>query len=249
VRDLTERQQTLHRVQELQAELLHVSRLTEMGQMAAGLAHEVNQPLTAAANYLQAGRRLLGNLAGTARAVDVLDQALAQINRAAAIIARLRAFVRKGEGAQRPERLAAVIEEAAALALIGVRERDVKVRMSTAPALPPVAIDKVQIQQVLVNLMRNAIEAMAESAPRELTIAAEPLPDGMVAVRVADTGPGIAAEIAERLFQPFVTTKTQGMGVGLWICRAIVEGHGGRLWAEANPGGGAMFVFTLPVAG
>jgi two-component system sensor kinase FixL len=249
VRDLTERQQTLHRVQELQAELLHVSRLTEMGQMAAGLAHEVNQPLTAAANYLQAGRRRLGNLAGTARAVDVLDQALAQINRAAAIIARLRAFVRKGEGAQRPERLAAVIEEAAALALIGVRERDVKVRMSTAPALPPVAIDKVQIQQVLVNLMRNAIEAMAESAPRELTIAAEPLPDGMVAVRVADTGPGIAAEIAERLFQPFVTTKTQGMGVGLWICRAIVEGHGGRLWAEANPGGGAMFVFTLPVAG
>jgi two-component system sensor kinase FixL len=249
VRDLTERQQTLHRVQELQAELAQVSRLTEMGQMAAGLAHEVNQPLTAATNYLQAGRRLCGNLEGAGRAAGILDRALAQIGRAAEIVARLRAFVHKDEGSRRSERLAGVIEEAAALALIGVREHGVKVRLSLAPDLPPVAIDKVQIQQVAVNLMRNAIEAMAESPRRELTIAAEPGADGMVVARVADTGPGIAAEIADRLFQPFVTTKTQGMGVGLWICRAIVEGHGGRLWAEANPEGGAVFAFALPVAG
>jgi two-component system sensor kinase FixL len=247
LRDLTERQRTLRRVQELQAELAHVSRLTEMGQMVSALAHEVNQPLTAAANYLEAGQRLLANLEGAVRVAPILDHAAAQIARAAAIIARLREFVRKGESARRPERLAAVIEEAAALALIGARERGVEVRMSTAPNLPAVPIDKVQIQQVAVNLMRNAIEAMADSARRELTIATG-MADGMVVVQIADTGPGIAPEVASRLFQPFVTTKPQGMGVGLWICRAIVEGHGGRLWTEPNPEGGTIFSFSVPIA-
>ena len=247
LRDLTERQRTLRRVQELQAELAHVSRLTEMGQMVSALAHEVNQPLTAAANYLEAGRRLVGNVEGAARVAPIFDHAAAQIARAAAIIARLREFVRKGESARRPERLATVIEEAAALALIGARERGVEVRMSTAPNLPAVPIDKVQIQQVAVNLMRNAIEAMADSARRELTIAAE-MVAGMVVVQIADTGPGIAPEVASRLFQPFVTTKPQGMGVGLWICRAIVEGHGGRLWTEPNPEGGTVFSFSVPIA-
>ncbi len=249
VRDLSERQRTLRRVQELQAELSHVSRLTEMGQMAAGLAHEVNQPLTAAANYLQAGRRLLGNAESVARAAGILDQALAQITRAAEIIARLRAFVRRGAGERRPERLAAVIEEAAALALIGAKEQGVQVLLRVMPDLPQVSIDKVQVQQVAVNLLRNAIEAMTGSPRRELTITLEPAADGMVAVHIADTGPGIAPEIAARLFQPFVTTKAQGMGVGLWICRSIVEGHGGRLWAEPNPAGGTIFSFTAPGAG
>lgn len=248
VRDLTERQKTLRRVQELQAELSHVSRLTEMGQMASALAHEINQPLTAAANYLQAIRRLLASGDRAARVPGVLDQALAQIERAAEIIARLRAFMRKGESKERPEQLAPVIEEAAALALIGAKERGIDVRLVTAPDLPRVAIDKLQIQQVLINLMRNAIEAMAESARRELTITAEVVGDGMVGVRVGDTGPGIAPEVAERLFQPFVTTKPQGMGVGLSICRSIVEGHGGRLWTEANPGGGTVFAFVLRAA-
>jgi two-component system sensor kinase FixL len=238
----------LRRVQELQAELSHVSRLTEMGQMASALAHEINQPLTAAANYLQAIRRLLASGDRAARVPGVLDQALAQIERAAEIIARLRAFMRKGESKERPEQLAPVIEEAAALALIGAKERGIDVRLVTAPDLPRVAIDKLQIQQVLINLMRNAIEAMAESARRELTITAEVVGDGMVGVRVGDTGPGIAPEVAERLFQPFVTTKPQGMGVGLSICRSIVEGHGGRLWTEANPGGGTVFAFVLRAA-
>jgi two-component system sensor kinase FixL len=248
VRDLSEQQRTLRRLQELQAELAQVSRLTEMGQMAAGLAHEVNQPLTAAANYLQAGRRLLGGEAEAGRVAGILDQAAAQIARAAALIGRLRGFVRREEGERRAENLRAVIEEAAALALVGAQRHGVRVRLQVAADLPAVVADKVQIQQVVVNLLRNAVEAMAESARRELTVAAEAGAEGMVVVRIADTGPGIAAAIAGRLFQPFVTTKTQGLGVGLWICRSIVEGHGGRLWAEPNSEGGAVFSFTLPVA-
>lgn len=235
-------------MQELQAELAHVSRLTEMGQMAAGLAHEVNQPLTAAMNYLQATRRLLRNPEIAAdRAIGIVQSALAQIGRAADIVRRLREFVRKDEGERRPENLRAVVGEAAALALIGARERGIQVRLgAAAPKLPTVRIDRVQIQQVIVNLMRNAIEAMSGSARRELSVAIAAEADGMVAVRIADTGPGIAPEIADRLFQPFVTTKPQGMGVGLWICRTIIEGHGGKLWVEANPEGGAVFSFTVP---
>ncbi|HJU18726.1 MAG TPA: PAS domain S-box protein [Stellaceae bacterium] len=230
-RDLSERQRERRRLQELQAELAHVSRLTEMGQMAAGLAHEVNQPLTAAMNYLQVGQRLQGNPDIPAeRTAGTIEAALAQIGRAADIVRRLREFVRKDAGERRPENLRAVIEEAAALALIGAKEHGIQVRLGPAAPEPPrVCIDKVQIQQVAVNLMRNAIEAMAGSPRRELTVAVAAKADGMVAVRIADTGAGIAPAIANRLFQPFVTTKPQGMGVGLWICRAIVEGHGGRL--------------------
>jgi two-component system, LuxR family, sensor kinase FixL len=142
--------------------------------------------------------------------------------------------------------LAKSIEEAAALALIGVKERGVKAQWQSAPQLPDVLIDKVQIQQVVVNLMRNAIEAMEVSHRRELTISAAMNEDSTVAVSIIDTGPGIAPEIADRLFQPFVTTKAQGMGVGLSICRSIVEAHNGKLWVEANPEGGTIFRFTVP---
>lgn len=248
VRDLTERQRTQRRVQELQSELSHVSRLNEMGQMASALAHEVNQPLTAATNYLQAGRRLLarGDGAAIERTGSVIDNALAQVTRATQIIRRLRDFVRKGEIAQRAEHVGRIIEEASALALIGAKEREVKVRLRCAAELPEVLIDKIQIQQVVVNLMRNAIEAMEGSERRELTICAETAENQTVEISIVDTGPGIAPEIADRLFQPFVTTKAQGMGVGLSICRSIVEAHGGELRVEANPGGGTIFRFTVP---
>jgi two-component system, LuxR family, sensor kinase FixL len=141
-----------------------------------------------------------------------------------------------------------LVEEASALALIGAKEHGVAVRFRTAPGLPNVLIDKIQIQQVLVNLVRNAVEAMAASSRRELTIETAPADTKMIHIGVIDTGPGIAQEIADRLFQPFVTTKTQGMGVGLSICRSIVEAHGGRLWTEPNPEGGTIFRFTLPTA-
>jgi two-component system, LuxR family, sensor kinase FixL len=250
VRDLTERQQTLSRIQELQAELSHVSRLTEMGQMASALAHEINQPLTAATNYLEAGRRLLarGDAAAAERAGGIFDNAAAQVVRATQIIRRLRDFVRKGESEQRAEPVGKLVEEASALALIGVRDRGVKVQLRIAPQLPDVSVDKIQLQQVVVNLIRNAVEAMDRSERKELTVTAALDEDGTVAIDVADTGPGIAPEIAERLFQPFVTTKAQGMGVGLSICRAIVEAHGGDLRTEPNPDGGTVFRFSLPPA-
>lgn len=247
VRDLTERQSTERRIQELQSELLHVSRLTEMGQMASGLAHELNQPLTAAANYLQALRRLIARRddASLARADGVAESVVGQVSRAGEIIRRLREFVKKSEPEWREADIVTLIEEASGLALIGARELGVAVRFRTALGLPPAHVDKIQVQQVLVNLMRNAIEAMQASERRDMTIETT-FDDGLICIGIIDTGPGIAPEILERLFQPFVTTKPQGMGVGLSLCRAIVEAHGGRLWAEPNPEGGAIFRFTVP---
>ncbi len=248
VRDLSEHQRTERRLQELQSELSHVSRLSEMGQMASALAHEVNQPLTAATNYIEAARLLLASGGALDRLTAIIDNVSSQISRATQIIRRLRDFVKKGEIAQRAVDVNKVIAEASALALIGARERGVKVELRSAMNLPPVLIDNIQIQQVIVNLMRNAIEAMEASERRELTIASEIEEGSRVWVSIVDTGPGIAPEIADRLFQPFVTTKPQGMGVGLSICRTIVEGHGGQLAVEPNPAGGTIFRFSLPVA-
>jgi two-component system sensor kinase FixL len=249
VRDLTQRQQTLQRVQELQAELTHVSRLTEMGQMASALAHEINQPLTAATNYLEAARRLLARAdeAASARAVGILESAAGQVVRASQIIRRLREFLGKGERERRPAPIGRLVEEASALALIGAGDGGAKIDLRIAPQLPELAVDRVEIEQVVVNLVRNAIEAMAGGPRQELTVTAAPGDGNVVEICVADTGPGIAPEVAQRLFQPFVTTKPHGMGVGLSICRGIVEAHGGALTAEANPGGGTRFRVTLPV--
>ena len=251
VRDISERQRTRQRLQELQAELSHVSRVSEMGQMASALAHEINQPLAAASNYLQAAKRL-GARRDPAQAElidEALDKAAGQVERASQILRRLRTFIRKGEPELAPEDVAKLIEEGSAIALVGARERGVTVRLLTAARLPAVLVDKIQIQQVIVNLMRNAVEAMEQSPRRELTLeAALAAEGGLLVVRIVDTGPGLAPDVANRLFQPFVTTKPQGMGVGLSICRSIVEGHGGTLAAEANPGGGTVFSFTLPLA-
>lgn len=252
VHDISERQLTRQRLQELQAALSHVSRVSEMGQMASALAHEINQPLTAASNYLQAARRLRGRSdpADAALIDQALEQATKQVTRAAQILSRLRTFIRKAEPEQQTEDVTALIEEASAIALVGARERGVTVQLSTASSLPAVFVDKIQIQQVIVNLVRNAIEAMEGCPRRELTIEATPSErPRRIAVRVIDTGPGLAPEVADRLFQPFVTTKTQGMGVGLSICRSIVEGHGGSLVASPSPSGGTIFSFDLPVAG
>lgn len=250
VRDITERQQTRLRLQELQAALSHVSRVSEMGQMASALAHEINQPLAAASNYLQAAKLLRGR----SEAVDVerlheaIDLAAAQVTRAAQILQRLRGFIRKEEPEQRGEAIGVLIEEASAIALVGAHERGVTVHLRVAAGLPSVHVDRIQIQQVIVNLVRNAIEAMDAAPRRELTIEADQSAEaGRIGVRIIDTGPGLAPEVAQRLFQPFVTTKAQGMGVGLSICRSIVQGHGGDLVAEPNPSGGTIFSFDLPV--
>jgi two-component system sensor kinase FixL len=245
IRDLTERQHTDARLQELQSELVHISRLTAMGEMASALAHEINQPLSAIANYLKGSKRLLGDKTDeeSRQTCDALDKATEQALRAGQIIRRLREFVSRGESERRPESLSKLIEEASALALVGVK--DVDVRFHLNPDGDQVLVDKVQIQQVMINLMRNAIESMATSERRELAVSSKAIDTAFVEVRVSDTGSGIAPENAKDLFQPFFTTKVHGMGVGLSICRTIVEAHEGHIWVEPNPNGGSIFCFTI----
>jgi two-component system sensor kinase FixL len=248
IRDLTERQETKARLQELQEELLHVSRLRSMGQMAAALSHELNQPLTATSNYLKAARRMLDMPdPDMARIRQAIELAASQTVRSGEIIQRLRAFVSRGTVTQQPEAVAKLIEEASALALVGAKERGVDVHLEIDPAVPTVVADRVQIQQVLLNLIRNAVEAMECSRHRDLTITAAPASGTQLTVSVADTGCGIDPGIESRLFQPFVTNKRDGMGIGLSLCRTIVEAHGGRIWSEPNPGGGTVFRFTVPL--
>lgn len=247
VRDLTERKETEKRLQDIQGELLHVSRLSAMGQMASALAHELNQPLTAILNYVRAARRLMEmEGSGSAKVLETMDKAVAQTSRAGQIIRRLRDFVEKGQSQRAPDNLNQTIEEAAALALVGAKESNVKVTLDLSPTVPEVLIDRIQIQQVLLNLIRNSVEAMVLTDRRELIIRSG-LRDGQAEVAVADTGPGLADPIAAQLFQPFVTTKPQGMGLGLSISRSIIDAHGGRIWAEPNQGGGVVFHFTVPV--
>ena len=247
IRDLSERQKTESRLQELQSELVHISRLTAMGEMASTLAHELNQPLSAISNYLKGSRRLIEAQTDERSTMmrDALDKAAEQAIRAGQIIRRLRDFVARGESERRVENITKLMEEASALALVGAKDQAIRVRFRFDPLVELALADKIQIQQVLLNLMRNAVEAMQDSPRRELLLAAAPADGDMIRITVADTGSGISPDVASQLFQPFITTKQQGMGVGLSICRTIVESHSGQIWAEPNPGGGTVFHFTL----
>jgi len=250
VRDLTEHQQTEARLLELQSELVHVSRLSAMGEMASALAHELNQPLAAISNYMKGCRRLLAVSADPNRSKieNALDRAAEQALRAGQIIRRLRDFVARGESEKRVESLSKLIEEAGALGLTGAREQGVQLRFNLNPEHDLVLVDRVQIQQVLVNLFRNALEAMAHSSRRELIASNNLVADDMIEIEVSDTGSGFPGDVKQNLFQTFFTTKETGMGVGLSISRSIIEAHGGTMWAETNPVGGATFRFTLPAA-
>jgi two-component system, LuxR family, sensor kinase FixL len=247
IRDLTERQATERQLEELESELARLSRLTAMGEMASTLAHEINQPLSAIANYLQGCGRLLEGIEhpNAQKIHDALAETTHQTLRAGQIIRQLREFVARGETERRPENINKLVEEASALALVGAKEQGVKTVFRFDTRTGPVLVEKVQIQQVLLNLMRNAIEAMQGCPRKELVVETALSDRGMVEVRVADTGSGLAEEIAPRLFQPFVTTKPAGMGVGLSISKRIIEAHGGEIWAEPNTGGGTLFHFTL----
>jgi PAS domain S-box-containing protein len=243
-----ERSRADERAQELQLELFHSSRLTTAGHMAGALAHEMNQPLTAIANSVNAGRRMMANdhfVVETVR--ETLNEAAEQALRAGEIIRRLREFVMRGETEMRIEKLPDLIQEASDLASVGTGTRGVRVRLSFDPRAEAVLGDRIQLQQVMLNLIRNAHEALAESERRELDIATSRLDDGSIEIVVADRGPGLSDDIVDHLFEPFETTKSNGMGLGLSICRTIVEAHGGRLRYEPNVGGGAIFRVTLPV--
>jgi two-component system sensor kinase FixL len=250
IRDLTERQESAAQLQEAQGELARLSRLNELGEMASTLAHELNQPLSAIANYVQGCIRLLSQPLEQQKDMlrGALEETAKQALRAGEIIRHLREMTTRGETDKAPEDIKTLVEEAGALALVGSRERNIRSEFIFADNDDPVLVDRVQIQQVLMNLMRNATEAMRESPQRQLVIRTMRLSEDELEVEVSDTGPGIADDIAARLFQPFVTSKAGGMGIGLSISRRIIQSHGGELTYHKNDAGGATFSFTLPIA-
>jgi len=253
ITEMKEAQQALRerdtRLHELQADLIHVSRLSELGQLASAVAHELSQPLAAIMNYVQASRWAMeaADDRASERVYGMMDKAIDQVDRAGVIIRRLRALIEKGETERFEEDINQVVEEACALVFIGSEEKGVTVGLELGVDLPPVLVDKVQIQQVILNLVRNGIEAMAESESRHVVISTSRAAAENVEVAIRDTGQGLAEEVLDRLFEPFVTTRAEGMGIGLSISRSIIEAHDGRLRATPNQGGGTTFRFTLPI--
>ena len=278
IRDLTERQEAELRVHDLQSVLAHVQRVSEMGTLATSLAHELNQPLTAIANYVETARDMLEknaeNISTVRQSLDrsaattaenssslddlldenaetiaivreALEECASQSVRAGQIVRRLRDFISRGESDRRIESLQRLITEASALALVGAGDQNVEVDVRLDPATDRVLVDRIQIQQVLLNLIRNAIEAMADSPVRRLMIYSELESGGLVRITVADSGPGLTEEVGRRLFEPFQTTKESGMGLGLSISATIIAAHGGRIWAEPSNLGGTAFHFTV----
>ncbi|MBM3391602.1 MAG: PAS domain S-box protein [Betaproteobacteria bacterium] len=248
--DVSDRKRTEEAALRHQERLEQTSRLITMGEMASSLAHELNQPLSAIANYCMGSVNRLKT--GEYRQEDILaamEKASTQAERAGKIIRRTREFVKKSEPNRAPVALAEIVEEAIGFAEIEARKAAVVIRIDLPPDLPPVFADRVMIEQVVLNLVKNGIEAMqqANGLERELVVSARRDDAGMVEVAVADRGHGIDEEAADKLFAPFYTTKQEGMGMGLNICRSIVEYHDGRLWAHSNPGGGSVFRFTLPI--
>jgi two-component system sensor kinase FixL len=250
VRDLTERQQTERRLADLQTELSHISRISAMGSLATALAHELNQPLTAIASYLEGAESLLDS--DDPEAVAMIREAIAEARgqslRAGQIVRRLRDFIARGTSEKRVESLRQIVGEACALALTGTGQARVDVDIRLDAAVDLVVVDRIQIQQVLLNLVRNAVEAMARQPRQRIEIRGAPRFPDMVELSVADNGPGIAPVLLPHLFEPFHSSKESGMGLGLSISRTIIEAHDGRLWAEVSPLGGAAFHFTLVTA-
>jgi two-component system sensor kinase FixL len=236
------------RLQEMHAELLHVSRLSAMGQVAAMLAHELNQPLTAISNYMEAARALIdrGGDLSLSRIGNAIDRAGEQAVRAGQIIQRLRGFLSHGSSERQIESVSPLVKEAVELAHLDMRQRGVSIRLEYVPTDVSILADKIQIQQVLLNLLRNAAEAVANQECREIALLTE-VNGSTLQISVVDNGPGLPDEVRDKLFQPFVSTKKTGMGVGLSICHTIITAHDGHLWSEPNPEGGTIFRFTLPI--
>jgi two-component system sensor histidine kinase DctS len=236
----------------VQERLQQTSRLITMGEMASSIAHELNQPLAAIANYCAGSvSRLASGAYRPDEVLGAMKKASAQAERAGTIIRRMRDFVRKREPNRASVPLAEIVDEAIGFAEIEARKSGVKIELDLPRDLPPVYADPIMIEQVVLNLVKNGIEAMHATAPaeRRLTVWARAEDGRTLEVAVADRGHGLTAEGLEHLFTPFYTTKPQGMGMGLNICRSIIEFHDGRLWAHENQGGGSVFRFTLPLQG
>ena len=248
--DLTEQKRTEAELQSLQADLAHASRLSAVGTLASSLAHEINQPLTAIANYLSAARDMMdGDLSANREFFrEALEESVAESLRAGTIVRRLREFVSRGEINRQVLSIAQLVEDATVLGTIGAQENGVQFSIDIAPDTNHVFVDRVQIQQVMVNLMRNAIESMDDSPCKKLHIGVRSIDDEMIEIAVSDTGSGIDLDLGDRIFDPFASTKGDGMGLGLSICRTIIESHGGSIRAEPNPGGGTIFRITLEKA-
>ncbi len=245
--DMTEQVAAEQRLADMQSELIHVARFSAMGTMASTLAHELNQPITAVVTYLGTVRAMLdeAKTGDLPMIVEAMAAAEADAMRAGSIVSNLRDFVARGDVEKSVNSLNELISAAATLASIDARERGISLEVLPMPSDAHVLVDKIQIQQVLVNLIRNACEAMEQSAERRLTISCTMQNADSVRITVADTGPGINGNLASDLFGAFVTSKSTGMGLGLSICRTIIEANGGRIWHEPRQGGGAQFQFTL----
>jgi hypothetical protein len=251
VQNLTERMETVRQHRALQEQLLSSARVMSVGEMATTLAHEINQPLAAIVNCLTVARTLLSQRGSqTPRLRQALELAFEQAEQAAAVVARIREFVRTREPRREPLALQMLVDHVVQLQQVDAQKHRVRIRVDLAPDLPRVFVDRVMVEQVLTNLVRNAIEAMRPIRPsqRSLTVAARSDMEGRVEVRVSDCGPGISPADEAQLFAPFFTTKPDGMGIGLAICRSIIEFHEGHLYFERNPEGGSAFAFTLPPA-
>lgn len=250
LRDISQRRTAEKRITELQNELVHVARFSALGELASALAHELNQPLTAIANYAQAARQLCAKSAdvNAGRATELMTKAVDQAQRAGQVIRRLRQFVKHHDVERRWEDAADATREAVQIAAIGTQTKRITIAVESPPNLPLVFIDRIQIQQVITNLVRNAVDALSQwPGERTVQVGLKVAEGDRLWVTVEDNGPGLAPQVSGRLFEPFTTTKADGVGIGLAVSRTIIEAHDGRIWGENRPGGGAVFGFSLPL--
>ena len=246
--DLTAALQAREHIEELQLELMQVARASAVGEMGSTLAHELTQPLSAVSGFVEASAALLDQSDGEipARVREYMDQAVAQAQRAGAVVRLLCEFTARGDTERSVENINAAVEEICGMATLGTATESIDLELNLAANLPPVLIDHVQIQQVVLNLVRNSVDALSGLDCGTITVATLPGGD-MVEVAVSDNGPGLAPDVRERVFEPFVSTKPDGIGIGLSICRTIVEAHGGRIAVDTGTKCGTGFRFSLPV--
>ena len=250
IRDLTTQADQREKFDRLQREHFHLSRVAAMDQMGAAIAHELNQPLTAIMNYLEAGTALMDqDRAGSADKIkSIMTQTIGQAKRAAGILARLRSFIETGDVEKNKHSINSIIQTAVSLTIPTYKNANITLEVNVPETLPPVLVSDVQIQQVLVNLIRNACEAMQSTDEKHLIINAQINNQGHIKVGIFDTGVGLTDAQLEKLYQPFSSNKEGGLGVGLSISQSIIANHNGRLWAEHNSPQGLCFYFTLPIA-